>query len=64
MSRPPESVPVRAHANTPRSSQLPLPLAGEGGGEGQPKVEVRRPPLWDGQAAARIVARLADDLLR
>jgi oligogalacturonide transport system permease protein len=26
---------VRAHANTPRSSQLPLPLAGEGGGEGR-----------------------------
>ena len=24
---------------------------------------VRRPPLWDGQAASRIVARLADDLL-
>ncbi|MBO9689002.1 MAG: UDP-N-acetylglucosamine 2-epimerase, partial [Mitsuaria chitosanitabida] len=24
---------------------------------------VRRPPLWDGQAASRIVARLAEDLL-
>jgi len=42
---------------------LPLPLAGEGGGEGQPLAAVR-PPLWDGHAAARIVARLADDLLR
>ena len=37
---------------------LPLPLAGEGGGEGQPSVAVRRPPLWDGQAASRIAACL------
>ncbi|WP_431050652.1 non-hydrolyzing UDP-N-acetylglucosamine 2-epimerase [Roseateles sp. L2-2] len=42
---------------------LPLPLAGEGGGEGQPKVAVRRPPLWDGNAAPRIVTVLADALL-
>ncbi len=42
----------------------PLPLAGEDGGEGQPNVEVRRPPLWDGHTATRIVSRLAEDLLR
>lgn len=32
--------------------------------EGQALKAVRRPPLWDGHAATRIVARLADDLLR
>ncbi len=31
---------------------------------GRPPQPVRRPPMWDGQAAARIVARLAGDLLR
>ncbi|MFX1680963.1 UDP-N-acetyl glucosamine 2-epimerase [Mitsuaria sp. CC2] len=40
-----------------RPSPLPSPASGRGSGEG------RRPPLWDGQAAPRIVAVLAASLL-
>ena len=36
--------------------------AGAPGGAGTAGPPVRRPPLWDGHAATRIVARLADDL--
>ncbi len=36
--------------------------AGAPGGTGTSAPPVRRPPLWDGHAATRIVARLADDL--
>ena len=32
--------------------------------EGESHGEVGSPPLWDGQAAPRIVARIASDLLR
>ncbi len=63
-SPPPSSASGRGSSEALGPVWPPRPLAGEGWGEGQPLRAVRRPPLWDGQAATRIVARLADDLLR